>query len=167
MSSPSDTYNATTQGSTKTLDDHKASKAAESANKAAKAAEGPEKGLARSLTLTNGVTMIVGCIIGSGIFVSPTGVQEGAGSVGSSIIIWILCGVWCVQLEHIVNAELGTMITKSGRRLRVFDGRLRTFCRISSLACRGTSAQGRAGREITHPIAPLYDKFCGFPGEEL
>ncbi|VDM65812.1 unnamed protein product [Strongylus vulgaris] len=72
-----------------------------------------EKGLRRSLTLTNGVTIIVGCTIGSGIFVSLTGIQEAVGSVGSSLIVWLVCGLWC-GLGSYVYAELGTMITKSG-----------------------------------------------------
>ena len=50
--------------------------------------------LKAEMTLMNGCTVIIGCIIGSGIFVSPTGVLQCTGSVNLSIVVWIICGLF-------------------------------------------------------------------------
>ncbi|CAH2228592.1 jg16789, partial [Pararge aegeria aegeria] len=50
--------------------------------------------LEAKMSLLNGITVIVGSIIGSGIFVSPTGVLKYTGSVNASLIVWIASGVF-------------------------------------------------------------------------
>lgn len=54
--------------------------------------DGPIR-LQAKMSLMNGVTVIVGSIIGSGIFISPTGVLKNTGSVNLAIIVWVVSGI--------------------------------------------------------------------------
>lgn len=55
---------------------------------------GGDVALKAKMSLLNGCTVIVGSIIGSGIFVSPTGVLMHTGSVNMALVVWIISGLF-------------------------------------------------------------------------
>ena len=79
--------------------------------------------LKKTMTLVNGCTVIVGSIIGSGIFVSPSGVlrvrppstspPQNTGSVNMALVVWTCSGIFSM-IGAYCFAELGCMVRKSG-----------------------------------------------------
>ena len=69
--------------------------------------------LRRELNFLHGISIVVGTVIGAGIFASPSVVLRNSGSVGGSLLIWLACGILTL-LTVLCFIELGCMITKSG-----------------------------------------------------
>ncbi|EPS37577.1 hypothetical protein H072_8712 [Dactylellina haptotyla CBS 200.50] len=67
----------------------------------------------KSITYFNGLSLVVGLQIGSGIFSSPAQVNSSAGSPGAALLIWLLSGIlaWTGASSYI---ELGGAIPLSG-----------------------------------------------------
>src|SRR2546425_5105952 len=69
--------------------------------------------LRRTLSLRDLVFIVVGTVIGSGIFLTPGAVVRGAGSGGAALLVWLVGGVLSL-LGALTFAELGAARPDSG-----------------------------------------------------
>jgi len=69
--------------------------------------------LARDMGLWTGIGIIIGNVIGGGIFVSPVGVFNQVGSPAAALLVWAMCGILCLT-GAFCYAELGLTIPTSG-----------------------------------------------------
>ncbi|MCY3770827.1 MAG: amino acid permease [Gemmatimonadetes bacterium] len=80
---------------------------------AAPAAEGADEGLVRGLGPLEATTIIVGGVIGSGIFQAPSAIASNVGSPGMSLLVWLVCGLLAL-CGGLCIAELGAMLPRTG-----------------------------------------------------
>ncbi|XP_072169483.1 b(0,+)-type amino acid transporter 1-like [Diadema setosum] len=69
--------------------------------------------LRRKLGIVETVSLLIGVVIGTGIFVSPRGVLRYSGSPGASLLVWFFCGV-IAFIGTVVFMELALMFPKAG-----------------------------------------------------
>ncbi|KJZ73150.1 hypothetical protein HIM_07534 [Hirsutella minnesotensis 3608] len=67
----------------------------------------------KTLTYLNGLSLVVGLIIGAGIFSSPSQVSSKVGSPGAALVVWVIAGIlaWTGAASF---AELGGAIPLNG-----------------------------------------------------
>ena len=78
----------------------------ENLNGSASKKEDTSNKLKRELGLLDAVSIIVGIIVGSGIFVSPKGVLLHSGSPGMALLVWTFSGILSM-VGALCYAELG------------------------------------------------------------
>ena len=73
------------------------------------------------------VMVIVGAIIGSGIYISPTGIVENTETPGLSMILWLVAGV-VAAMGALCYAEVGLLIPKSGGEYPIIKDSYGDYC---------------------------------------
>lgn len=85
--------------------------------------------LKKEINFFTGCAIIIGNIVGSGIFITSKGVLEKSGSPGFALIIWVLSGLISLVGAYCYT-ELGTLIQTSGGDYAYINesyGRLMSF----------------------------------------
>lgn len=76
--------------------------------------------LIRGLSLVTTIAVVVGAVIGSGIFKKPTVMAKSLGSPELVLIIWIVAGV-ITLIGALTNAEIASFISETGGQYKFFE----------------------------------------------
>ncbi|XP_038053370.1 Y+L amino acid transporter 2-like [Patiria miniata] len=76
-------------------------------------APSPDIKLQKKIGPVVGVAIVVGVMMGSGIFITPSFVLASSGSVGMALLVWTIAGLLSI-IGSLCYVELGTMILVSG-----------------------------------------------------
>ncbi|XP_077607173.1 b(0,+)-type amino acid transporter 1-like [Crocuta crocuta] len=123
--------------------------------------------LRREIGLWSAVSLMAGCMIGSGIFMSPQGVLVYMGSSGASLVVWAACGLLAV-MGALCYAELGALVPKSGGEyayiLQIF-GSLPAFLVIYTfvLLVRPAAIAAVSLSFAEYAVAPFYSGCSSMP----
>ncbi|XP_005875038.1 PREDICTED: b(0,+)-type amino acid transporter 1 [Myotis brandtii] len=123
--------------------------------------------LRREIGLWSGVSLIVGSMVGSGIFMSPQGILVYMGSPGASLLVWAACGL-LATLSALCFAELGALVPESGGEyayiLHTF-GSLPAFLVIYTfvLVSRPASIAAISLSFAEYAVAPFYPGCSSLP----
>ncbi|ORY99407.1 amino acid permease-domain-containing protein [Syncephalastrum racemosum] len=86
--------------------------------------------LQKKVSFLNGLGLVIGSMIGSGLFSSPGAVMEAAGAPGTALLVWLVSGLLAL-MGALCYAELGTMLPMNGGEsvyLNRAFGSLLSFC---------------------------------------
>ena len=78
-----------------------------------KAAASSQPQLLRVLGPVGATAVVVGSVIGSGIFKKAGGIAENVGRVDLVLLVWVVCGILSL-LGALAFAELGAMMPQAG-----------------------------------------------------
>jgi len=73
----------------------------------------PSKGLTKQIGLWSAISVVVGSIIGAGVFMKPAVMAEQLGSPVWLILVWIIAGLFSL-FGALILSELGTMWPETG-----------------------------------------------------
>ena len=120
----------------------------------------------KHLTLGKAIAIMVGSVAGTGIFIAPTGVLRGTGSVGMSLTVWTICGLLNLLLA-LCYAELGSAIPVAGGDYAYIYqvlGRFPAFMTLWVMVVLiGPSAMAFIGRTFGMYFATMFDLDCSVP----